>query len=213
MSFPSAHKATSWKGLNTALFYEKVFEEWGIITSGKGKVNEVELKKVLTNYPIPLLGVPVRYKGEPVGVIKVEFPTTGHSLRQFDESDGQFLQRAAKVFAPELAAITSMVAGNNWFGSMGTDETELVFKRYLEIKRTALVREGESNAFFLAEENFLNEKDITRAAQRVVGTLSEKERNQLVQILRKGVKGLAKDISIGLGQGIGQKLIELLLPK
>jgi hypothetical protein len=197
----------SWAGLNTEVFYDRIFREWGLSFKGPD-----DLDQMLKEYHIPLLGAPLRYKGEPVGVIKVEFPTTGPSLRQFDESDKSFLQQAQQTLAFEMAAIGNMVSGK-WDGPDSCSEPEMCVRRALQIIETALVTEDEAEVFWDSIDAYQrSQPDYARAIRQVSLRLSPIEKTRLSKILNRIVSNAGKGAAAGVGEQLLRLVVEGLKP-
>ncbi|MDD1748613.1 MAG: hypothetical protein LUO89_01945 [Methanothrix sp.] len=199
----SVRDRTSWKGFNTEVFYKKSFKEWGISLSDSG-----QLPEALKDYPIPLLGTALINRTEHIGVLKVEFPTSGRVLRQFNEDDSNFFEIAARLFTEELVAIDRMLKGDWWSGEDSIPSGESCVRRYLEIMRTSLVSDKDCPEFWKAAKNFLDQgSDSREAAEKVAERLTPTDRSIYAEVFREISKGGIAGTSYALFKMIMEVLL------
>jgi len=199
----SVRDRTSWKGYNTEVFYKKSFREWGISMSDSGQLTEM-----LRDYPIPLLGTALIHRTEHIGVLKVEFPTSGSVLRQFDKGDREFFEKAVRALTEEIVTFDRMLKGEWWRDEDLSANGEPCIRCYLEIIRTSLVSDGDCAGFWQAAENFLDGgADRVRTPGQVVERLPPSDRSVYAEVFREVGKGTMAGASNGLFKALMEALL------
>ena len=76
---PSVHTHSSWEGKNTSAFYGRVFKQ--LVRDGSSRSQPTEVAR---HYTIKIIGLPLVYAGERVGVLKVELPNSYDDGHHYD---------------------------------------------------------------------------------------------------------------------------------
>ena len=144
----------NWWGRNTNIFYGEAFRKVGISDLGKladGKKNLHFLK----NYPIKFMGIGLRWKGHPIGVLKVEFPSTFDSEQHYNEEDKVFFKKCATRLENEISKFYGfiMLDEAEWKRTHAQDFLKYVF----EVIRTQLFSPDEHPEFWKKVKSYINQ--------------------------------------------------------
>ena len=187
----SVHQHRSWQGKNTRLFYGDLFRKFREPGSGDpGKPTDVARK-----YEIKIIGIPVSYRGDKIGVLKVELPNSFDDSQHYGSADQSFLKECADALAPVLEDFHLFLQGE-WFDKPDPVRTIVnVTRMAAEVLRTRLLSPTEARAFWSSLEAF-SEKNKNGVMDELRETISRfpQEHRKEVQEAAEWLLGLGKSV-------------------
>jgi len=152
----SVLKGPLWSGKNTKIFYGKALGELSVPDLETNLENKEFQKALLSRHPINLLGFCLQEKNFPVGVIKVEFPSTYDDSQHYNQSDKDFLEKCSEVLSRELHQLQSFI-NLDWFEKAGSDNVISFVRHLSQISRYNLIAdEDNAETFWVAVKDFSN---------------------------------------------------------
>lgn len=174
----SVHMHPSWLGKNTSVFYGKVFQELG---KDPGRGQPTELAR---HYVIKIIGVPLLFHNERIGVLKVELPNTFDDSKHYDRADKAFLAECAASLGEVLGEFRSFLKGE-WF-NQPHDSVHTVInvtRMATELLRTRIISPSESPEFWRLLADFVKERedDVEDELKETIGRLPPDEKDEVLR--------------------------------
>ena len=175
---PSVHVHPSWRGKNTSLFYGEHFTEL-VEAPERTKGQPTEVAR---HYTIKIIGIPLFFCEERIGVLKVELPNTFDDSRHYDKADQAFLTECAATLGEVLGEFRLFLRGE-WFIPPNDSVHTIVnvTRMAAELLRTRVISPSEAPQFWEQLVIFVNERenDVADEMREVVNRLSPAEKEEL----------------------------------
>lgn len=136
----------NWRGLNTAVFYERQLSRIGI-KNLRELVSQQKHRELLETYSIKLLGQGFRDGDRQLGVLKVEFPSVFDSSQHYKNHDLDFFSKCSEPIIDLLIKYKNFIEGD-WFADANEKSAKEFTQLLYQIIRTRLVSESECPAFW-----------------------------------------------------------------
>lgn len=127
-----------WEGLNAKIFYGRAFDAIGLSEAAQRLEKPDEHRALLETYRIALIGHVLVYENSPVGVLKVEFPSTFDTSAHYKKEDQDFFLRASKTLAKHIGPLSKLLDGT-WFMRSGPDNVHQFALMLNELIRVGLL--------------------------------------------------------------------------
>src|SRR5262249_14941623 len=108
----SVHEHEDWAGLNTSIYYGDALRQ--LLDLDGHEFAKSKPTEVARHYVIKIVGVPLFFRGQRLGELKVELPNTFDDSKHYDEADQQFLVDAASTVGEVLGEFRQFLEGE-WF--------------------------------------------------------------------------------------------------
>lgn len=197
--YKSVIDSNNWRGLNTEVFYKKHLSRLGIQgIDNLGK--ERRQKELLKTYSIKLMGMGLESDGNPLGVLKVEFPTTFDSSLHYEKDDQRFFEKCTVPIKEELSKYKSFISCE-WFKKKGNNQSEEFVRLLSYILRTGLVKKDEGEQFWKNVDDYMKKhsEDIKKASVKHFKGFTCKEQD------------IWKNIFINIHKWLPQMLVSKLI--
>ena len=170
-------RVEGWRGINTAIFYRDALGHHGITGIEAELENSTQRAALLDTYTIKLIGVKLKTSNnDPLGVLKVEFPSTFDSEEHYRRaSDMEFFQHCAHCLSRNLQRLQSFASGS-WFDSAKKGDCEEFAMLMNQMLQVQLIKRDEMSHFWEAAEAYA--KKHTIQVQELNDTLIMKSQTQ-----------------------------------
>jgi hypothetical protein len=178
----SVHEHPFWRGINTTLFYGEALRELLDFADGSAAGEPTEVAR---HYVIKIIGVPLLFEEQRIGVLKVELPNTFDDSRHYDESDRKFLIDAAATAAEVLGEFRKFLSCD-WFSLPDGDGVHAVVnvtRMAAELLRTRVVSPAEFPALWEGLRDFINRNsdDVQQEMRETIARLTPQDKEVLKQ--------------------------------
>jgi hypothetical protein len=197
----SVHTHTMWEGKNTEVFYGQHFAK--LKPGGAAGVPT----EVARKYTIKIIGIPVFFEGDKIGVLKVELPSRFDDRRHYGRHDKIFLKQCAAEIGPVLGALRLLLRGEV------TKTADLrtvvnVTRMAAQLFRTRLVSPNEAENCWKALTDFFQENpdQVTEEMSEILERFPHEDKN----IVKNITAWLKKDAGEWLKKVGNQATIEIL---
>jgi hypothetical protein len=178
IAMESVAESKNWRGLNSSVFYGEHFRQLGL----KNIMEDLARgrQSTLEHHPIKLMGMSLGTQERPLGVVRVEFPTTFDSEAHYGAADLDFLKQCGDTLLTELEDVQSFISGR-WFAGAGREAAGEFRRLFLLVERTRLVRRNEAEAYWTNIEEYWRRygEDVLREAKTTRADLSAGDRVRL----------------------------------
>jgi hypothetical protein len=208
----SVHEHKFWSGINTTIFYGDALRE--LIDLEEDKTAKGKPMELARHYVIKIVGVPLFFNGQRIGVMKVELPNTFDDGRHYDQADQQFLVEAATAAGDVLGEFKSFLEGE-WFQVPENVHAIInVTRMAAELLRTRLVSPQEAQTLWENLRDFVNRnaEDVQEEMRETISRLTPQEKEVLKQTRSWAdtFTGSASDLARNLVTEVAAKvLVEL----
>ena len=188
----SVHTHKSWEGKNTEVFYGQHFSK---LKTGSTENLPTELAR---KYRIKIVGLPIYYKDEKIGVLKVELPNRFDDRRHYGPSDLTFLQQCASELGPVLYEMRLLLKGE--YTPSDDIRTIVNFTRLVaQLFRIRLVKPDEADKCWLALDEYFRAypERINDEMKEIFGRLPAEDKRiikSVVEWLGNNAYKLAVDV-------------------
>jgi len=153
---------TGWRGRNTLIFYQPAFLSRGIRLADRNDAGALE--GIVKSYSIRLMGCRLKPRGSslPVGVLKVEFPTSYDAEESYGDEDIEFFESCRDALSGEVGLLSAFLDGDWFIGDTKPDLNE--FARLLTTIITLnLVHVNEKPEFWSYVSTFIKNHPDAKA--------------------------------------------------
>ena len=150
----SVHLHTSWRGKNTLVFYGEHFR---MLVDAPAQASG-HPAQVARQYEIKIIGLPLFYGAEKVGVLKIELPNSFDDSCHYDQADQAFVKECAGTLGQVLGEFLQFLRGQWFLAPHDKVRTVVnVTRMVAEVLRTRVISPTEAKPFWDQLEAFVDE--------------------------------------------------------
>ncbi|MEW6291194.1 MAG: hypothetical protein AB1545_15220 [Thermodesulfobacteriota bacterium] len=186
----------NWRGLNTAIFYERQLSRIGI-KNLQELVDQKKHRELLENYSIKLLGQGLKDGERQLGVLKIEFPSFFDSSQHYKGHDLDFFNKCSQQIKTLLINYKNFIEGD-WFLNADEKSAKEFTQLLYQIIRTRLIDKNECYDFWDNASSYMKKhRDAI-----------EGENKELLKNLPKEERNLIKNTKKLILEWLPQKLLD-----